>query len=424
MGQKLSKLVNVYKKYGFCGFCRKLYAYVKANYFDKVSFVTFLRQRRIREQLRELLAGDYDRIVLWRSSFGYNVPLFQRPQHIARNLARERCLVFYEVTTMTDKVKTFRKHEDNLYLFNFNNLLLNRILMSELKQVRRPKYIQVYSTDWKLSKENIENYRANGFGFIYEYIDDLSPELAGTKELPQYITDKYHYAMTHEDVYVVVTAELLRQDVLKHRSGARVAFSSNGVDNSFFQHFDENYRFEPEFQKILNLGKPIVCYYGALAKWFDYDLLKKIAATGKYSVVLFGIRYDESYEENIHGEENIYFMGPRDYKVLKNYARCADILTIPFLINDITRATSPVKIFEYMALQKPIVTTDMNECRKYRSVLIGHDHEEFLAQLDKALSLKNDTAYHALLTQEAEANDWSHKAAAIIEMLKKDEQQA
>ena len=73
MGQKLSKLVNVYKKYGFCGFCRKLYAYVKANYFDKVSFVTFLRQRRIRVQLRELLAGDYDRIVLWRSSFGYNV---------------------------------------------------------------------------------------------------------------------------------------------------------------------------------------------------------------------------------------------------------------------------------------------------------------------------------------------------------------
>ena len=107
--------------------------------------------------------------------------------------------------------------------------------------------------------------------------------------------------------------------------------------------------------------------------------------------------------------------------MLKNYARCADILTIPFLINDITRATSPVKIFEYMALQKPIVTTDMNECRKYRSVLIGHDHEEFLAQLDHALALRQDTAYRALLAHEAEANDWSHKAAAIIEMLRKDE---
>ena len=311
MSQKLSKLVNVYKKYGFRGFCRKLYAYVKANYLDKISFVTFFRQKKLRLELREILAGDYDRIVLWRSSFGYNVPLFQRPQHIARNLARERCLVFYEVTTMTDKIKTFRKNEAELYLFNFNNLLLNRLLMQELERVDKPKYIQVYSTDWKLSKQAIENYRARGFGFIYEYIDDLSPELAGTKELPQFITDKYDYAMSHEDVYIVVTAELLRQDVLKHRSGERVAFSSNGVDNAFFRSFDENYRFEPEFQKILDLGKPIVCYYGALAKWFDYELLKKIAATGKYSVVLFGIRYDESYDEHIHGEENIYFLGPR-----------------------------------------------------------------------------------------------------------------
>ena len=232
MSQKLSKLVNVYKKYGFRGFCRKLYAYVKANYLDKISFVTFFRQKKLRLELRGILAGDYDRVVLWRSSFGYNVPLFQRPQHIARNLARERCLVFYEVTTMTDKIKTFRKNEAELYLFNFNNLLLNRLLMQELERVDKPKYIQVYSTDWKLSKQAIENYRARGFGFIYEYIDDLSPELAGTKELPQFITDKYDYAMSHEDVYIVVTAELLRQDVLKHRSGERVAFSSNGVDNA------------------------------------------------------------------------------------------------------------------------------------------------------------------------------------------------
>ena len=59
-----------------------------------------------------------DRIILWRSSFGYNVPLFQRPQHIANNLSKNNCLVFYEVTTMTDKVKIYKKFSDNLYLFS------------------------------------------------------------------------------------------------------------------------------------------------------------------------------------------------------------------------------------------------------------------------------------------------------------------
>lgn len=422
MKDKFSKLVNVYKKYGFLGFLKKLYAYIVANYLNKISFAVFFNPSKYRKQIREILnQSDAERIVLWRSSFGYNVPLFQRPQHIANNLAKNKCLVLYEVTTMTDKVKTLKKHSDNLYLINYNNILLNRILMQELAKEQKPKYIQLYSTDWKLSVENIKNYMAQGYGFIYEYIDDISPELAGTKELPQNIADKYEFAMRNKDVYVVVTADALFNDVVSKRGSKNLVVSSNGVDFSFYQSIDQDYAFEPEFKAILEKGKPIVCYYGALAKWFDYDLVKKIAATDKYSVVLFGIKYDESFDENFANEDNIYFMGPRDYKVLKNYAKKCDILTIPFKINSITMATSPVKVFEYMALNKPIVTTDMYECRKYKSVLIGHDHDEFLSLLAAALSKREEEEYMQLLDKEAKENDWSQKAAAIIELIKKNE---
>ena len=417
LNEKISKLVNVYKKYGPIGFCKKLYAYVVANYLNKISFDVFFRPAHHRRKVQEMLAdGNYERIILWRSSFGYNVPLFQRPQHIARNLAKNGSLVLYEVTTMTDKVKTLKKHEDNLYLFNFNNILIRHILMRELAQIEKPKFVQLYSTDWKLSVQNIEDYINDGYGFIYEYIDHISPELAGTATLPKNISDKYDYVMSHDDVFVVVTADLLAEDVVEHRGTKNMAFSSNGVDYDFFQSYEE-YKFEPEFQAILDKGKPIVCYYGALAKWFDYDLVKKIAATDKYSVVLFGIKYDESFDENLHGEKNIYFMGPRDYSVLKYYAQACDVLTIPFLINDITRSTSPVKIFEYMAMHKPIVTTDMNECRKYDSVLIGKTHEEFIALLDEAMALRDNSDYIAKLDHDARNNDWSAKARAIIDVI-------
>lgn len=419
---KLSKLVNVYKKYGLIGFFKKLYAYIVANYLNKISFAVFFNPKKYRKQIAEILNScQYDRIVLWRSSFGYNVPLFQRPQHIANNLTKNGCLVLYEVTTMTDKVKTLKNFADNLYLINYNNILLNKILMQELAKVDKPKYIQLYSTDWKLTIDNIKDYMANGYGFIYEYIDDISPELAGTKEIPQNIIDKYNFVMSNKDVFVVVTADLLKQDVISHRGEENLVMSSNGVDYSFFESFDKNFEFEPEFKEILKLGKPIVCYYGALAKWFDYDLIKKIAATNKYSVVLFGIKYDESFDENINGEKNIYFLGPRDYKVLKNYAEKCDILTIPFKINNITRATSPVKVFEYMALHKPIVTTDMNECRKYKSVLIGEDHNDFIEKLDNALKLATDANYIALLDKEARENDWSMKAKAITNLISESE---
>ncbi len=418
MNEKISKLVNVYKKYSFFGFMKKLYAYIIANYFNKISFAVFFNPNKYRRQIAEILSNcDYDRIVLWRSSFGYHVPLFQRPQHIANNLAKNRCLVFYEVTTMTDKVKTLKPLKDNVYLINYNNVLLNKILMEELEKINKPKFVQLYSTDWKLSVENIKDYMNKGFGFIYEYIDDISPVLAGTKDLPKNITDKYDFAMSCKDVFVVVTADLLRQDVISHRGEERLVMSSNGVDYSFFEEIDVSYKFESEFTEIINKGKPIVCYYGALAKWFDYDLIKKIAATDKYSVVLFGIKYDESYDENISDEKNIYFLGSRDYTVLKNYAAKCDILMIPFKINDITRATSPVKVFEYMALHKPIVTTDMNECRKYESIMIGKDQDDFLIQLDNALNRKDDEQYIALLDKEARENDWSMKAKAIIDLI-------
>ena len=423
MREKLSKLINVYKKNGFLGFCRKLYAYIVANFLNKISFDVMLRPDHYRAEIRRMLLDcEYDRIVLWRSSFGYDVPLYQRPQHISRSLAKNGCLVLYEVTTMTDRVKTLTKRHDNLWLLNFNNLALRKLLMRELQQVRRPKYVQLYSTDWKLSVGDIRFYTENGFGFIYEYIDHISPDLSGTSTLPANISEKYDYVMSHDDIYVVVTADLLQQDVISKRGTKRLTFSSNGVDYAFFQQLDPDFRFDDAFQQVLDRGKPIVCYYGALAKWFDYDLVKKIAATGKYSVVLLGIKYDESFDENLPAPvEDLYFLGPRDYHVLKYYAHASDVLMIPFRITDITRSTNPVKVFEYMALRKPIVTTDMHECRKYASILIGGSHEGFLAQVERAMALRQDADYLALLDREARENDWSYKARAIVDMISADE---
>lgn len=422
MKEKISKLVNVYKKYGFIGFIKKLRAYIIANYLDKISFSVIFNKKKYNKIVRDILKNNkYDRIILWRSSFGYNVPLFQRPQHIANNLSNERCLVFYEVTTMTDNIKTIKKYSNNLYLTNFNNIALNKILERELSKINKPKYIQLYSTDWKLSVKNIEDYISNGYKFIYEYIDDLSPELSGTKELPKNIIDKYEYVMEHDDTYVVVTATKLEENVIKRRGKKNLVFSSNGVDYKFFKSIDKKYNFEDKFLEILNNKKPIICYYGALAKWFDYDLIKKIAKTNKYSIVLFGIKYDESFDENMSNVENVYFMGPRDYKVLKNYADKCDVMIIPFKINNITEATSPVKIFEYMALNKPIVITDLKECRNYKSVFLSKSYEEFLDNLDLALKKKNDENYIKLLDKEAKENDWNIKAKLIIKLIKKDE---
>lgn len=424
MKDKLSKIKSVIKKKGFLGFMKAFLKYIKSelryifSLTHKIDF--FINQNRYQKYIYKILTEDsYDRIIIWRSSFGWNVPLYQRPQHISNNLSKLRCLVFYEVTTMTDQVNTIHKLQDNLYLVNFKNQQYTKRLLKAIDDINKTKYLQFYSTDWVLSVKTIKDYIKKGYKIIYEYIDELSPTLSGTKDLPGNVREKYDYAMQDiKNVLVVVTADLLEKDVISKRGEANLVFSSNGVDYDFLQIIDNDFKFEKEFKDLIDDTKPLIGYYGALAKWFDYELIKKIANTNKYNIVLFGIKYDDSYNNSkLDGYKNVYFLGPRDYKVLKNYASKIDILTIPFLINDITKATSPIKVFEYMALKKPIVTTNMPECKKYKSVLIGKNHQEFINQLNQALKLKNDDKYLKLLETEAKKNDWQEKARVINDLL-------
>lgn len=417
MKNKLSKLVNAYQKYDLKTFVHKCSGYIRSRFFDRFNLGTVFNAHERRHEIVEALNGEYDRVILWRSTLGYKAELLQRPQHIFDSLADQGCLVFYEVNTMTDGIKELYKEKENMYLFNFNNMKLNCILMEELSRIEKPKFIDFFSTDYNLSVSDVESYMKQGFGVIYEYIDHISAEIAGMTEIPKNIIEKYQFAMDNEEVFVIVTADKLLADVISKRGKRNLALSTNGVDYSFFREIGE-YKFEPEFARLIGDDKPVLCYYGVIAQWFDYKILRMLNDSGKYTILLFGLKYDDSFEKNGVGKmSNVHFMGPRDYSVLKYYANKADVMMIPFVINDITDATNPVKLFEYMALHKPIVTTDMVECRKYDSVLVASDADDFLDKVEYALTLSGDKEYIDLLDKEARENDWSVKARAMIDLI-------
>ena len=428
MGNKINEIKLLLKKDGLGLTIKKVYRYIKAEYISKINIFSFiyvkLNNKKIRSEIDEILKGDFERIIIWRSSFGWNVPLFQRPQHIETQLSNKKCLIFYEITTVTDKVRTYKKVKDNLYLVNFNNRAIKRLIEEEIGKINKPKYIQFYSTDATVSLDELKQYISKGYKVIYEYIDDISPLLIGAKELPVNVKDKYEYMLQDtENVFTVVTADELKKDVLSKRKDEKIAFSCNGVDYKHFTELTENYEVDDEFKKVIEQGKPIIGYYGALATWFDYDLIKKLSKERpEYNIVLLGIKYDAAYDE-AHLEEykNVYFLGSREYKVLPYYAKEFTICTIPFLINSITNATSPVKLFEYMALDKPIVTTAMPECKKYESVMIANNHDEFINLVDKAVKMnkENNKDYYEILKKEALENTWDAKAGIIVDMLKK-----
>ena len=262
-----------------------------------------------------------------------------------------------------------------------------------------------------------EKYIDNGFKIIYEYIDELSDEISG--HLPDFVYDRHKNIIEDKSNIAVGSADKLIEEIEEIRGKENVAMITNGVQYDHWQYRSDEV---PEKLKdIVSKGNPIIGYFGALAKWFDYELLKKVAKERpNYEIVLIGFLYDNSFKDSKIDElENVHYLGIVDYKELNQYSQYFTISTIPFLLNDITESTSPVKLFEYMAMGHPIVTTDMRECRKYKSVLIGKSHEDFIEKLDFALTLDKKDEYYNYLKEEALANTWREKAAILDRLIEK-----
>ena len=423
VGRIARRTREVLKEDGLIEVIKRVLRYIKRRIKDKLDNNALTYRKNYEEAnaiFHKILKKEkFKAVVVFDSRVGWNIPLFQRSQHMANELTDDGYLYFYRTSEQFDPhIKTVEKLKDRLYLVNMANFALQNAMFDLLKEYKGHKFLSLYSTDVYLDEQYIkEKYINNGFKIIYEYIDELSDEISG--HLPDFVYDRHKNIIEDKSNIAVGSADKLIEEIEKIRGKENVAMITNGVQYDHWQYRSDEV---PEKLKdIVSKGKPIIGYFGALAKWFDYELLKKVAKERpNYEIVLIGFLYDNSFKDSKIDElENVHYLGIVDYKELNKYSQYFTISTIPFLLNDITESTSPVKLFEYMAMGHPIVTTDMRECRKYKSVLIGKSHEDFIEKLDFALTLDKNDEYYNYLKEEALANTWKEKAAILDRLIDK-----
>ena len=423
VGRIARRTTEVLKEDGLIEVIKRVLRYIKRRIKDKLDNNSLTYRKNYEEAnaiFHKILKKEkFKAVVVFDSRVGWNIPLFQRSQHMANELTDDGYLYFYRTSEQFDPhVKTVEKLKDRLYLVNMANFALQNAMFDLLKEYKGHKFLSLYSTDVYLDEQYIkEKYIDNGFKIIYEYIDELSDEISG--HLPDFVYDRHKNIIEDKSNIAVGSADKLIEEIEEIRGKENVAMITNGVQ---YDHWQYRSNEVPEKLKdIVSKGNPIIGYFGALAKWFDYELLKKVAKERpNYEIVLIGFLYDNSFKDSKIDElENVHYLGIVDYKELNQYSQYFTISTIPFLLNDITESTSPVKLFEYMAMGHPIVTTDMRECRKYKSVLIGKSHEDFIEKLDFALTLDKKDEYYNYLKEEALANTWREKAAILDRLIEK-----
>ena len=413
------RVINSIKKYGIMGTFIKLInkiSYRIFRFFNRldVKITKKANLKKIKKEynfiLKKVNEPKYKYVFVFFPYVEWNLPIFQRPQQIALEFSKRNDILYFfcSPNSQYDKINSvYKKINDNLFIVKDFEFLCN------IKTNKR--VIHLYSTDTVSDYSVVSKALKRNDKVLYEYIDEIHEEI--TYHIPKKYLEKHRKILKNEKCYIIATADKLYNDVKKVRK-KRFALSTNGVNAKDFLK-DDNDEIPEKIKKIKLKYDKIICYYGSLAVWFDYALLKKVAKKyPNYAIVLIGVEYDNSFKRSkIDKLSNVFYLGKINYYDLHKYSENADLLTIPFVINDITESTSPVKLFEYMATNIPILTTNMQECRKYKSVIIGTDHNDFINKIDSTINLINDSKYLELEMKEALENTWEKKANIIINLL-------
>ena len=112
---------------------------------------------------------------------------------------------------------------------------------------------------------------------------------------------------------------------------------------------------------------------------------------------------------------NIHFLGRRSYDSLPSYVKAFSICIIPFRIYKLTDAINPIKLYEYLAAGKPVISTRLSELSDYKKIIyLANNNSEFLELVDKALNTKADPIEFLKIASDY---DWQDKVQQMIDII-------
>ena len=343
--------------------------------------------------------ADSKGLLIMLQTINWDANLFQRPQQLAQAFARLGYTVIYDNSHFGTQ-PGFHEIEPRLFLFNGDYQTLGSFENSMI-------WTLVYN--WDQTKHYPE-----GALTIYDWIDELDV-FDGHK------LDKLHrlHSQAMSDAAVItVSARSLLDRARRERPDA--IYLPNAVEFERFADWSKAPPNNPALKKLRSNGNPIAGYYGAIARWMDYELLLEVATQrGDWNFLFIGPNYDRSAKgRRVFNLPNVARVQAQPYGDLPGWLQVFDVALIPFVVNSITESTSPLKLFEYFAGGKPVVASRMPEVIAFPEVRPYETAREMSASLDFALADSKNPNARLVLRQHAQNNSWTVRAEAVIRELK------
>jgi glycosyltransferase involved in cell wall biosynthesis len=238
---------------------------------------------------------------------------------------------------------------------------------------------------------------------VYYCGDDFSA-LAGVDHL----TVSAREQELQEKADLIITAS----DRLAERFPAlKTRLLTHGVDYHLFS------TLSPRAIDLPANGKPVAGFYGSISEWLDLDLLVAvIKRMPHWNFILIGQAVVDT--SALKSLKNVYLMGPRPHHELPGYSQHWNASLLPFKNNAQIQACNPLKLSEYLAAGKPVVSTPFPALRPYRKLISIADSENSMIEAleNCRLSGKNN-AFSGRLRDSVSGSSWQAKADLVGQWL-------
>ncbi|NLP00227.1 MAG: glycosyltransferase family 1 protein [Clostridiaceae bacterium] len=306
--------------------------------------------------------NDLQWVVIYPPTIDWDY-MRQRPQQLMEQFSLNEYEVFYcNKTQLTNKL--FTEINSHLKIVH-NNSCFIRDIVPELKRLGKKIILWV---SWSKLHAFLDSYLPDFI--VYDYLDDFEA------------WRPYLKSMIEKANIVITTSKILKEQMAEEYPDKPSIMVPNGCDIKRFR-LPNSIGKPPE---LYSHEGPVITYSGAWASWIDVKLVERIAETFNHALICvigteFGIKVPAHHP-------NLKYLGQKTYSQLPEYLINSTICIIPFLINSITIATNPIKMYEYLASGKPVVSTNLPEAKNVPSVYIAKDHESFIERIKLILEGK------------------------------------
>ena len=164
---------------------------------------------------------------------------------------------------------------------------------------------------------------------------------------------------------------------------------------------------------------PFITFMGQLDERLDQTLIAKIAHKYPSWTIILAGRIKQGVDFSTLKEiKNILFTGYLPYEELPSILKNTDVCIVPYHLNELTQSCSPIKVYEYLASGKPVVSTPLPGLMDCAEVIkISSTHDNFISCIES--SLNKDTIENiSRRLEKASEHSWEKRTDKLENLLK------